>query len=169
MSDHAVCICPACGEETRVEQRVTLACCSHCGSEFFVSRTDENLEHEVESFLPADALDARRIAQLASVRRATMRGRSYTLIVAIACGFVAVQSTVLAARHLFHHPPSLLWGTGFAAIAVAAACGSWSLAARAAQTSREMRLPTEHTEAVEPDFSTLSDGSQQAQNLENVR
>ena len=117
-----------------------------------------------------DELNGLRIRQLAAMRRGAFRARSYALIVAVACAVVAVQlvfMTVETAR-------ARGWGrstTGYVLFAVALLLVAAHFGQRVRELSRELRapapLPPEPPGG--PDFSTLSDGSHQWKNLEDIR
>ena len=116
---------------------------------------------------PEEHLDRLHIRQATVLRRSLYRGRAYALVGALACAAAAAQCAWLAYRYVRAlgwdaRPVALvvlMWG----AIAGAAWC-----ARRAAALVREARAMGMPDSGMPPDFSTLSDGSQRARNLEDV-
>jgi hypothetical protein len=109
-------------------------------------------------------LDGVRIRQLSTLRRATYRSRSYAMIWSTVCAVATVQFIIMAARE---DRPMLLIAWVLLAI-----CSSWMsfhCARRAIALHREAKRKMLVEPTTPPDFSTLSDGSQHARNLEDVR
>ena len=111
-------------------------------------------------------LDGLRIRQLSSLRRGAYRTRSIAIIVAVACLVAAVQLAVKAFTGV--------WATYRAisgALAVFAFFAAVHFMRRVAALQRELRTPPPMPPEPPggPDFSTLSDGSQQWKNLEDIR
>jgi hypothetical protein len=110
-----------------------------------------------------DHLDARRISRLAAVRRAAYRSRSYCIIGAAGCAVGAVELVFQAFGH----------GTAAAAfLELLGAVGLLGLARTFLKWSSAYLLEARQSELPPanrpPDFSKLSDGSQIAQNLQNM-
>jgi hypothetical protein len=111
-------------------------------------------------------LDGQRIRQLSSLRRGAYRARSFAIIVAVACFVASIQLTITA-----------LTGTVATYRAISGALGVFALfaavhfARRVTELQREIRTPSPMPPEPPggPDFSTLSDGSQQWRNLEDIR
>ena len=117
-----------------------------------------------------DELDGLRIRQLAALRRGAYRARSYALIGAVASVVVAIQLVLMTVAYVRARG----WGLypiGYVQAACVAALLGVYFGRRALALHREIqtpaRLPPEPPEG--PDFSTLSDGSQQWKNLEDIR
>ena len=85
--------CPHCGGTVRASAGVEPFTCPHCGESVAIA-----LEECADSDDSERGLDANRIRQLAQLRRATMRTRSYLLIATIVCIVAAIQCA------------SMLWG-----------------------------------------------------------
>lgn len=115
----------------------------------------------------ADEVDSLRIRQLATLRRATYRSRSHAIIAAAVCAGVAVQlGWVILLRVRWAG-----WGWRpmvFAVLLLACLAGAIWFTRRAAEFHRAAQQATGEEPAVQPDFSTLSDGSQRARNLEEI-
>jgi hypothetical protein len=140
----------------------------------------------------ADELDGLRLRNVIALRRAAMRSRSYAIIGAGACamgGAKLVMMTVGEVRAVGWHG----WHAWYVAVAALAAWGVVHFVRRAAYWGRESRPP--RTGICEkcgydirastgncpecgtpvppnqppPDFSSLSDGTQHARNLEDLR
>jgi hypothetical protein len=111
-------------------------------------------------------LDGLRIRQLASLRRGAYRARSFAVIVAVTCLVVGIQRTVKTVTGV-----GLLFRVLSGGFAVLAFLAAVHFARRVAALQRELRTPPPMPPepAGGPDFSTLSDGSQQWKNLEDVR
>jgi uncharacterized membrane protein YcjF (UPF0283 family) len=139
-----------------------------------VEREDDHaeqpLEIDVEPTPPHDdrehELDGLRIRQLSALRRSAYRARSFAIIVAVACLVVGIQLTVNAFA-----AAAATYRALFAALAVLALLGAIHFARRVAALQRELRTPPPMPPEPPggPDFSTLSDGSQQWKNLEDIR
>jgi hypothetical protein len=143
-----------------------------------VERQDEQAEQPLETDVepppppppPNDdrehELDGLRIRQLSALRRSAYRTRSFAIIVAVACLVVAIQLTVNAFA-----AAAATYRALFAALAVLALFGAIHFARRVAALQRELRTPPSMPPVPPggPDFSTLSDGSQQWKNLEDIR
>jgi hypothetical protein len=114
-----------------------------------------------------DELNGMRIRQLAALRRAAYRTRSYCVIAFGACAVTAVQLIVNAIHRLDGHQPLLR--------PILYLCGSVVLLAAAAyfchltlRFHREAKISPPAPPAHPPDFSKLSDGSQRVRNLERL-
>jgi hypothetical protein len=110
----------------------------------------------------ASGLDSQRIRQHAAARRAAERSRSHAIIGAIACQVLAVQFAWWAWKGF-----ALLW----LPLAVAAQLAAIRLVRLAASLRRSAAaaMPPPQPPLAPPDFSTLGDGSQRYNDLENVR
>jgi hypothetical protein len=144
--------------------------CARCGKYFEIP-----VEGRVDAFQEADhepihddELSAVRIRQLAAARRAAYRSRSYCVIAAIVCVVAAVQ---LAWTGI-----ALLRAAGFGVraatyfpVAAVAVWGAGFFFKKAVLLDREAKQSALPPPTAEPDFTPLSDGSQQWKNLEDVR
>ncbi|MDB5171324.1 MAG: hypothetical protein JWN51_97 [Phycisphaerales bacterium] len=174
--------CPDCGQPVGESARVgPVLVCPHCGSQFFPPAPDEadesgednsdspkrNAHHEEE-------LRELRIRQFSTLRRTAYRTRSYFVIGTAACLIVAIQLMIrgVQALHLVG------WrGRPIGYFLAAGAClvGMVEFGIRVARVQRGINADLrarelEEIEAAsrEPDFTPLSDGSQQARNLEQM-
>jgi hypothetical protein len=113
-------------------------------------------------------LDGLRIRQATVLRRSLYRSRAYAVIAAIGCVAVAAQCAMLSYRHV----RTIGWGLRPVAFVVLMSCaiaGAIFFARRASGLNREAAATVEPEAVAPPDFSTLSDGSQRARNLDEVR
>ncbi|MGA3066808.1 MAG: hypothetical protein ABSF29_08180 [Tepidisphaeraceae bacterium] len=114
-----------------------------------------------------DELDGVRIRKLAALRRAAYRSRSYCIIAGVACGVGVVQLLDDALHDWDYDPDHLRPVAYFAAAMVLVALGivflRWAI-----RLNREAKRSSLAPPGKPPDFSTLSDGSQRARNLENM-
>lgn len=110
-----------------------------------------------------------RIRQVSTLRRAAIRGRTYLQIGGIVCGTGGVQLGLKAMQRVEHER---VWDARtFAFIAFAVVCImlAFFFFKRAIETGRELKRPMLDEPTTPPDFSTLSDGSQHARDLEEIR
>lgn len=116
----------------------------------------------------SDELDGGRIRQIAQMRRSAYRSRSYCLIAAVGLLVGTVQLVYLAIQHM----RSAGWGVTPMGYLLLAGFGPY-LAVRfyrraqafGAEAARSTLQEPEQT----PDFSGLSDGSHQWQNLRDIQ
>jgi DNA-directed RNA polymerase subunit RPC12/RpoP len=116
---------------------------------------------------PEGELDADRIAALSRQRRSAHRAMSYCLIALVVCVVGAIQAGI-DMYHQFRAGGSTSRAIAFGLLTAVAAWGAAFFAARAEQMrgeSRDRKIPA-HSPV--PDFSTLSDGSHFASNLESM-
>jgi hypothetical protein len=142
--------------------------CPHCGQQFVLSGNDETeSSDDAEGSSSDDELDARRITQLSTARRATYRSRSYCIIALGGCLVGASELVYDAVVRLRAH-------LGFVrpAFYVLAAIGLLLLGGYflklALRFHREAKLSIAAHPHAAPDFSKLSDGSQRERNLEQL-
>lgn len=119
---------------------------------------------------PQDELDGLRIRQVVALRRGAYRARSYALICAAVCVVAAVQLAIITVAHVHAHGLSGR-PLGYVLFACVALMLGGFFARRALELHREARTPPSLPPAPPegPDFSTLSDGSQQWKNLDEIR
>lgn len=174
-------LCPDCGQTVGDDARVgPVLVCPHCGSQFFAPTTDAAEESADDSNAagPSGALEEElrelRIRQFSTLRRTAYRTRSYFIVGTSACLIVAIQLMIRGAQALhftgWHARP-----IGYFLAAAACLIGMVEFAIRVARVQRGINADLrareqEEIEAAknEPDFSPLSDGSQQARNLEQM-
>jgi hypothetical protein len=107
-------------------------------------------------------LDTRRIGRLAAARRSAYRSRSYCLIGAGGC-FVGAGELVYLALDA-----GILRRIGYIAGAIVLVWLGWRLVRMSMAFFHEAKKSEPAEPDGPPDFSKLSDGSQLAQNLENL-
>jgi hypothetical protein len=110
-------------------------------------------------------LNELRIRQMATLRRAAYRGRSYAIIGATACIVMAMQLVwTLIRPHHFN-----AWAiASFVLLTIASVWGAIVCIRRAIAMNQEAKRSTLVHPPTPPDFSTLSDGSQLAKKLEEI-
>jgi hypothetical protein len=116
----------------------------------------------------AEELDGARIKQLAALRRATYRSRSYAMVAAVACAVTVGQVAWMIVRQIRGRIIDG-WLAIYLLILLAAGYGLWAFARRIGALNEELKRTRAANEPrAVPDFSTLNDGSQQWKNLEDV-
>ena len=172
--------CPACGHafasDTAAPSNGVLTCPA-CGAEFFAAADPTDEDRELAERMEADlrrreqALNGVRIRQVLTERRSLFRTRSYFVVLACLAVVAAVQLGIYSLQRLRTD------GAGLRAAAYLAAAAGLLYAARACAGrvrlyTRELGRPALDEPTAEPDFSTLSDGSQRvaeaAANLERL-
>jgi hypothetical protein len=170
--------CPSCGQTLQaVAGNVPrLVDCPDCEERFLIPAEDgstdlpeEEVSEENQSNHTAGELDSLRMRHMIVTRRTAIRSRTYHLVAAIGCIMAAIQliiMTVTEVRHIGWH----LRQAAFVAVAVGTFYGAVHFSRRAAYWSRESRVPFGPGDEglPPPDFSTLSDGSQHARDLERM-
>lgn len=112
-------------------------------------------------------LSGLRIRQIAALRRGAYRTRSYCIVALFALLVAGIKLIIMTA----HHVHEAGWGgrpIGYSIVAVAALAMAFHFAGKIAEITRELSQPMQTDPATPPDFSTLSDGSQHARNLEEI-
>jgi len=113
------------------------------------------------------ALNSLRIRKVAQLHRGTTRVASYFLIVAGACGVIAVDLMERATKLVVRNGASItpiIYGAAALALIVLG-FRMWRRFRQLSIEARRRNLPNPETT---PDFSTLSDGSQVVRNLEKL-
>ena len=117
----------------------------------------------------AEELDGLRIRQVATLRRGAARARSYLVIGAAVSVVAAVKLVSMGVDYVRANG----WGptpVGYLMFAAAALLLAGYFARRALEAHRELNTPPPlPPEPAQPDFSTLSDGSQHWKNLDEIR
>ena len=118
----------------------------------------------------AEELNGVRIRQLSALRRSTYRARSFAIVFS-AGGFVVAIKLLLMTLASFRYSGVGAWSLGLLLFAILALVVGFHFASRATELHREANQPMPMPPAPPggPDFSTLSDGSQQWKNLEDIR
>lgn len=114
-----------------------------------------------------DQLDGLRIRQLSTLRRATYRSRSHAIIAAGVCAVAGVQFGILMVGQL------RTAGFGLRAViygvcSVLAAIGVRHFIGRARRLNQELKLAKGDRPSAEPNFTTLGDGGDLIDKLENI-
>ena len=169
--------CPACGErvEAEVEEVARLVECPACGEAFVIPALDGSTDvpdadaagEERKAHDELQELDSLRMRHLIVTRRTAIRTRTYFVTGAFGClvgGVELVIMTVNEVRRVGWH----LRQVGFVLSALLGFWGAVCLFQRAAYWGRQGRAVTIPEPETPPDFTTLSDGSQYARNLENL-
>jgi DNA-directed RNA polymerase subunit RPC12/RpoP len=171
--------CPECGEDVAATPGAVarLIDCPACEERFLIPAengstvipedpepTDEEREAKAES-----ELDGLRMRHVVVVRRAAMRSRTYAIIGAAGCLLGVAKLAIMTWKETRGGTAWGLWPVTYVGVAIAALFGAAYFLRRAAHWQRESlagKIPDPETP---PDFSTLSDGSQHARNLEDLR
>ena len=169
--------CPGCDEEVEVPAEVVgqLVRCPYCNADFFAAEGQTHLAvvddtpPATEDRGPPDELNAVRVRQLATLRLATLRARSWWLIGLLLSATTAIDLVGKAVVSVWHDRAWGVWPTllvlgGVVATALAIAAGR--AARRLGQEAATSALPPP-TEP--PDFSTLGDGTDRWRRLEEIR
>jgi hypothetical protein len=162
----AAVICPHCDQAVDVSAIESGAAvqCPHCQGEFVrpvdVADETDRADREAE-------LSNLRIRQISALRRGAYRSRSYCIVGVVALTVAAVKLIIMTV----HQVQFAGWQTrpvGYLLGAAAALMGAGFFAARAMELTREVAKPLLVDPPGPPDFSTLSDGSQQVKHLEEM-
>jgi hypothetical protein len=165
--------CPQCGAAldvtpTDVPQEIA---CPHCATLTVIPAVAGGVAPP-DASAPVDdredELSGVRIRQLSAARRAAYRSRSHCVVGALACVVAVVQLTWNGIRSLL--------ASGFGARPIAyllvagiAVWGAVFFFRKAMELDREAKRSDLPAATTEPDFTPLSDGSQQWKNLDEVR
>lgn len=177
--------CPACGLAVeRSPDSGPLIQCPYCGEQFYPPVVGEFDVAEDDQPSPREdpaaderELSALRIKQVVTLRRGAYRTRTYWIVGTAGCVFAAMQLVIYACPDLTaRRPKSITLIDGcYLFFALIAMFGAVKFFERVISVQREINADLrarelEELEAAkhEPDFSTLSDGSQQARNLEQI-
>lgn len=172
--------CPHCSATVAIDpnQRGPFVICPECGVEFAISRLPEEDDPEAraraEDELAAREreLDAMRIRQLSTSRRAAIRAQGYWMVGICGCigGLLLIvfdavkyaQSKGAARLSVFFVVRSVVGGVGLI-------WGAIYFFRRWRLVGAELRKSALVEPTTPPDFSTLSDGTQQVKYLEDVK
>lgn len=117
-----------------------------------------------------DHLNSARIRQMAALRRAAIRTRSYCVIAVGGCAVAAADFIFFAIRRLLAHPHALgiLIAIVYFLAALALLVLSRYFIRLALRFHREANQSSLSPLTAPPDFSELQDGSQIVRNLEDM-
>ncbi len=175
-AERAQLLCPHCGfelDESVADSKIDVFGCPACGGAVSLgaeSFDSESADEESSSNRgDQDALDAKRIRAVANLRVSAHVGWSYNVIGCAAGVVLAIQCAWNAIIELHRVRTIDRWVCLY--VLAFAACVWW--AARTFRRARDWRrealtLP-EAPKLPEPDFEPLSDGSQYARNLDNIK
>jgi hypothetical protein len=157
--------CPHCQQLVEVPEipKDAVVQCPHCGAEFSLPAPEPD-----ETATPNIELDGLRIRQLAALRRGAYRTRSFAIVAAAACAVTVAQLVWMTVRHV----RGLGWGVrpiAYLVLVPIAVGGAWYFLSRAIAAHQEAKQSALAQPTQPPDFSMLSDGSQQVKNLEDMR
>ena len=168
--------CPGCGEALRlpIESAGQLTRCPYCSTQFFASPGRADLDivddtEDVDHAEPAAELDGNRIRQVAALRRGAIRARSWCQIGAAAGAVVAVELLFKTVQNVAHSRTVNSRAIGFTLFAIVSATSARMMLRSARRLTAEINAPRDPGDTVEPDFATLSDGSQRWSNLNDIR
>jgi DNA-directed RNA polymerase subunit RPC12/RpoP len=179
METGGIYACPYCNHETSApgEVRSPFIRCAACGQDFVLPQTEETAhhpadnQHHVDQSQPGEEadrneLDARRIWQVASLRKAAYRSRSYCIIATSGClvGVAELAYHTLQSRRAggAHWLPYVLAGIALLFLARHFARLTFAF-------HREAKSSAQTGPQAPPDLAKLSDGSQVIRKLEEMR
>ena len=169
--------CPHCSQPVEIGENASepFIHCLYCGNQFAVASSEsadqeyESREADARAAESESALDGARIHQLTSLRRGAIRARTYLHIGWVVCATGGVQLTLKAMQRVrYEH----VWDSrtfAFGIFSVVCFMISLYFLKRALEIGRELKTPLLEEPTTPPDFSTLSDGSQHARNLDDIR
>jgi predicted Zn finger-like uncharacterized protein len=171
-ADDGTVHCPACGQMFAAASDETAAFPTPPDA----ADTDPDALHDAYPVTPADRagdiaeeLDGLRIRQVTTLRRGTSRARSYAVIGAIVCLVASVKLVLMTIDYV------RAGGWGLTPVGYLLFVGVLLMLAgyfggRALELHRELQTPPPLPPVEgEPDFSTLSDGSQHWKNLDDIQ
>lgn len=169
--------CPDCGEPVQATPGpvARLLECPACEERFLIPAEDGSTELPTDPEPSEEERDARaeselnalRMRHIVVARRTAIRSRTYAILGAGACIMGAIKLGIMT----WHETRAAGWTlrpVSFVLFAVVACLGALYFLGRAAYWQRESRAHKIPDPDTPPDFSTLSDGSQHARNLENL-
>jgi hypothetical protein len=115
----------------------------------------------------ADELNALRIRQLSLARRALYRGQSYWIILVVLLATALIRLAMMTVTHVRTRGWEMK-PIGYLLFALLALFGLVFVGRRIQDLNRKAAERPPEEPLPEPDFSTLSDGSQYARNLERM-
>jgi hypothetical protein len=167
--------CPHCLQNVALDASLSddVITCPHCSAEFSVPTPESAVLDYDDGGAGARRreaeLDMIRIGQLTTARRAAIRARTYLLVGCVIFATAAVNLGIKTVQRVrYEH----VWDARtFSFIAFGAACGmiAYYFAGKMIEISRELSQSAIEEPTTPPDFSTLSDGTQTARDLEDVK
>lgn len=179
--------CPACGNDVGVtlSEAARIEPCPHCGQPMILPSVDGSFEVPDAPFVIDDEPDAEddaaamerlrqereqrlnalRVAALTAERRALHRRWTFAIGLGVVLAVGAVHGVLLIFRNNDEPTQRLV---AVAVLSVGALYFAIRSFRRAAALSRELKRPMQTDPDAEPDFTPLSDGSQQWKNLEKM-
>jgi DNA-directed RNA polymerase subunit RPC12/RpoP len=168
-------ICPQCDQTVEVDANSIepFMHCPHCGGQFAIivdepAEVDDETREADERAQDAE-LDGMKIRQLSNARRALIRLRTYLFIACVLGAVGGVQLVIKAMQRVRHEHVWDLRTIGFIAFAAVCFMLATYFLNRMLEMNRELRRPLLEDPTTPPDFSMLSDGSQHARDLEDIR
>jgi hypothetical protein len=165
--------CPNCGQQFEVipGSSPQVVQCPGCEVEVVIPGLDGGTEFPLDyrnPKQPESELDGLKMRQIVTARRAAIRSRTYMLLGAMLCA-VGCAKLITLIVPLVRRDGWTRLAMGYAIFVGLAVVGTVYCLRRAAELNRESKGTSIPEPATPPDFSALSDGSQQAKNLEEVR
>ena len=164
--------CPHCGASGEAPFGASPVQCAHCRESVEIIDSVSNDpfaivdDSEPVKETPEDVLDRKRIAKVTRAKVSTMRSRRTAIIWGVVCAFGAVMFAKTAYQSApFSNRYPILLGT----IALFCAYHAFDCWKQFTALSAELKATPPEEPLPEPDFSRLSDGSQQVRNLEDVK
>ena len=153
-----------------------LARCPYCNTEFFASAdtahfdvVDDTADTDEEAIEPQATLDNNKIRQLSALRRGTLRARSWCWIATTVAAAAAVELLIKAGQNAVHTHAVTGRAIGFVLFATLAVILAMNTFRTGKQLTAEIKASRLDEPASDPDFSSLSDGSQRWKNLHDIR
>jgi predicted RNA-binding Zn-ribbon protein involved in translation (DUF1610 family) len=166
--------CPGCGErvEAVVGEVARMVECPACGEALVIPGADGSTDlpeagGEEERGGESGELDSLRVRHMIVARRTAIRTRTYFVAGAVTCLTGVAEMVIMTVTEV----RAVGWHVRQMGFVVAAVVGGWAgiySLRRAAYWGRQGRPVQIPEPELPPDFSTLSDGSQHARNLEKL-
>jgi DNA-directed RNA polymerase subunit RPC12/RpoP len=167
--------CPACHQEVEAVagQTAQLIPCPHCGEPFLVAAEDGSTdlpdeEKEAAEKSREDEINSLKIRQLSRGRRAAIRTQGYCIVTAGGCAVGAIQLLINAVKR-FHAHGNPIPAIAYLILAAGLLRLGYYFLRLSIKYNAEAKKHSLPDPPTPPDFSTLSDGSQQIRHLEDMR
>ena len=171
--------CPGCDEDVDVSAELVgqLVRCPYCSTAFFAADghthgdvVDDTDEPPADDDRPLpDVLNGLRIRQLSTLRRATLRARSWWVIAALLAASTALDLLYKTVRNVAHYAAWTGRATAFTVVGTVAVAAVVVAVRRAGALAREAARTALPDHDRPPDFSTLDNGADRWRNLNDVR
>jgi hypothetical protein len=178
--DAGVYTCPHCSATVTIDpnQRGPFVICPGCGNEFAISTAPEEDDPEARARAEDELasrereLDAMRIRQLSTGRRAAIRAQGYLMVGLCGCLGGLLLIVLDAVKHV--HATGAARLSAFLILrsivgVVGTIWGAVYFFRRWRSIAAELRKSALVEPTTPPDFSSLSDGTQQVKHLEDVK